>query len=309
MPLVGTAGAASAKATKATPHCTKHSHKARCQNTGAGGGTGGGTGTGTQISLQIDPEPLVETGQSEIHAVLQVEATASLAGDTVLIESSQLSASCLTVTYENLQTGGGGQTIPPTINVQFNSIGAVLDDDGNATVIVDGIDCAPGPSVIAADLEQAPYLTALSTLTADPPVVTQEGLSVSPRLGGLNQVLETGDSATSGNSDVYAVFYVETDPVYAEQTVEIGSTQLEDRCGQGWIWEAGNTGTANNFPVPGNGDNPEVSTLLDDDGNAVFMFKGASCAAGPSEVIADVEAGTHPTYVIEVTVVAPAPQI
>ena len=312
MPLVGTAGVASAKATKAAPHCTKHSHKASCQSTGSGGATGGGTGP--QMTLQIDPEPVVETGQSEIHAVLQVETLPSFAGDTVLIESSQLTASCGTVSYENLQVPGGlAQTIPPTVNVQPNQIGAVLDDDGNATVVVDGVDCAPGPSVILADLEQAPYLTAMSTLVADPPVVTAAGLTVNPRLGGLNQVLETGDSATSGNSDVYAVFYVETDPVYAEQPVEIGSAQLEGRCGQGWVWEAGNIGAGPgvNSPVVGDGvnTNPEVSTLLDDDGNAVFIFKGASCAAGPSQVIADVEAGTHTTYVAEYTVVAPEPVI
>jgi hypothetical protein len=311
MPLVGTAATASAKAAKAAPNCTKHPHKAACRTTGTGGASG--AGTGPQITLQIDPEPVVETGQSEIHAVLQVETLPSFAGDTVLIESSQLTASCLSVSYENLQVPGGlPQTIPPTINVQSNQIGAVLDDDGNATVVVDALNCAPGPSLIVADLEVAPYLTATSTLVADPPVVTAEGLTVNPRLGGLNQVLETGDSATSGNSDVYAVFYVETDPVYAEQPVEIGSSQLEGRCGQGWVWEAGNA-SAGAAPTvaAGNGVNAgtEVTTLLDDDGNAVFVFKGASCAAGPSQVIADVEAGTHPTYVAEFTVVAPEPVI
>jgi hypothetical protein len=136
---------------------------------------------------------------------------------------------------------------------------------------------------------------------------------VNPRYGGLNQVLETGDSATSGDSDVYAVFYVETDPVYAEQPVEIGSAQLEARCGEGWVWEAGNFGASpvDNSPVPGVGANTgeEVTTTLDDDGNAVFIFKGASCAAGPSQVIADVEAGTHPTYVAQFTVLPPAAQI
>ena len=31
--------------------------------------------------------------------------------------------------------------------------------------------------------------------------------------------------------------------------------------------------------------------IIDDDGNAVFVFKGISCAAGPSQVIAEVNAG------------------
>ena len=53
----------------------------------------------------------------------------------------------------------------------------------------------------------------------------------------------------------------------------------------------------------------KVNTILDDDGNAVFEFAGVSCAAGTSEVIADVLAGTHQTYVSEFTVLPPAPTI
>jgi hypothetical protein len=313
MPLIGVSGIAAARGTKAAaPKCVKHPTKPKCH--GAGGGTAGGP---PQITLQIDPQPVVETGQSEIHAVLQVESLPSFAGDAVNIDSSQLSASCRTVSFENLQVPGGGPpTVPPTPNVHLNHIDAVLDNDGNATVVVDGIDCAPGTSVIEADLEVAPFLTALSTLDALPPVVTPEGISVHPRFGGLNQILETGDTSTSGDSDVYAVFYVETNPVYAEQTVEIASSQLEGRCLQGWVWEAGNTagvgvGPGVHSPVSGQGVNTgaAVSTILDDDGNAVFIFKGASCAAGPSQVIADVLAGTHPTYVLQVTVLPPAPII
>jgi hypothetical protein len=52
-----------------------------------------------------------------------------------------------------------------------------------------------------------------------------------------------------------------------------------------------------------------VTTLLDDDGNAVFAFKGISCAAGDSTVIADVEAGTHDTYYMTYTITAPEPTI
>ena len=48
-----------------------------------------------------------------------------------------------------------------------------------------------------------------------------------------------------------------------------------------------------------------ATTTLDDDGNAVFVFYGASCAAGDSAVIADVDAGTHPTYVTTFSVNPP----
>jgi hypothetical protein len=44
-------------------------------------------------------------------------------------------------------------------------------------------------------------------------------------------------------------------------------------------------------------------------GNAVFGFFGSSCAAGTAQVIADVEAGSHPTYVLSYTVDPPAPTI
>jgi hypothetical protein len=45
----------------------------------------------------------------------------------------------------------------------------------------------------------------------------------------------------------------------------------------------------------------------DRNGNAVFIFMGQSCASGTSEVMADVLAGTHPTYVTDFTVDPPAP--
>ncbi|HVC71339.1 MAG TPA: hypothetical protein VNC61_13875 [Acidimicrobiales bacterium] len=50
-------------------------------------------------------------------------------------------------------------------------------------------------------------------------------------------------------------------------------------------------------------------STLDDDGNAVLVFFGSSCAAGPSAVIADVMAGTHPTCTTTFTVLPPAPTI
>ena len=318
LPLAVPAGVASAKSAKAaTSTCVKHPSRAKCRNAG-GGATGGGTGGGSaQITVQVDPQPVVETGQSEVHVVIQVEASPSFAGDLVNIDSSQLEAACGgTVLFENLQHGGVPEPVPPVILHIKNHIGAVLDDDGNATVVAEGTDCAPGTAVIEADLEVAPFLTALTTLVVSPPAVTPEGLTVYPRFGGLNQELETGDTAASGDSDIYAVFYVETSPVYAEQTVEIGSAQLEARCVEGWDWNAGNTGGAGAGPgistgLNGVGPNtgPEASTFLDDDGNAVFIFQGVSCASGPSQVIADVEAGSHPTYVTSFTVLPPAPVI
>jgi hypothetical protein len=188
-----------------------------------------------------------------------------------------------------------------------NSITVALDNDGNVTVALYANDCAPGTSVIEADLDVAPFLTALTTLTALPPQVTPEGLTGVP-----NNEVETGDttniSSPSGDSDVYAVFYVETSPVYAEQTAKIFSPQLEARCIEGYWWQGGNGGSVTSEPTGIINPNGPAS-ILDDDGNAVFVFFGASCAAGDSQIIAEVEAGTHPTYIFDYTILPPAPTI
>jgi len=286
LPVLGLSGPASAKSAS---KCSAHPNRPSCRKGGGGSGTGGGA---SSIYMTASPNPLVETGQSEIYAVIRIETSPSYAGDDLLLSSSQLEDTC---------TGGFGfgSIATGTLN-SGSSIKIALDDDGNATAVVAGQDCAPGSSVIEADLTTAPYLTALTTLVANPPVVTPEGITPSP-----SPEVETGDTSASGFSDVYAVFFVETNPVYAEQPVEISSAQLEGRCGEGWSWFAGNGGT----PASGTSVNQgaPAQTTLDDDGNAVFVFAGASCAAGDSEVIADVLAGTHPTYTTTYTISPPVP--
>jgi len=292
MPLLGMAGVASAKTAKHHVNCSlkKNAGKKACAAGGAGSG-----GTTTPIEVTVNPNPLVETGQSEIHAVIEVETSPAFAGDYVTISSQQVASSCAesSVFFDTVRTGS---ELPSHL-----TINTVLDDDGNATVGLTASDCAPGTDVISADLDGAPYLTALTTLDLYPPAVTNEGLTGYP-----NDEVETGDTTgtnASGDSDVYAVFYVETLPVYAEKTVEISSSQLSSRCGQGWWFFPGNYGA---FTDGSSSEAAYASTTVDDDGNAVFLFKGASCAAGDSQVIADVEAGTHPTYVLDYTILPPA---
>ena len=101
-------------------------------------------------------------------------------------------------------------------------------------------------------------------------------LTVSP-----NPMVETGDS------DVYAVFTVATDPVYAEQTVEIVA------------------GVANDGSFTGT----TAVAAIDDDGNATFTVLGASCASGPVQVTVLVEAGADPSTTLTFTIDPPAPQI
>ncbi len=288
MPLLGMAGIASAKA--AGPNCKLHPHRAGCK--GGGGGTGGST---PNIIVTVSPNPLIETGQSEIHAIVQVEANPSFAGDPVFIYSQQLVNSCETDSVIYYTSASGTLSVPSD-----DSITVILDDDGNATVELAGSNCAPGSSVVEADLVKAPYYTATTSLVANPPVPTTAGVTGYP-----NPEVETGDTTggpngPSGNSDVYAVFYVEDNPVYAEQEAMISSAQLQNRCGLGAVWTAGNGGT---------GTSTGAHTLLDDDGNAVFIFEGISCAAGDSTVIADIDAGTGDTFTTVYTISPPVPTV
>jgi len=234
--------------------------------------------TSCGLAVTVSPNPLVETGRSEVYAVVQVEACASYANDAVEIQSTQLAAVCKGgILFGSLQ---------PAPVLGLNSIRVVLDNDGNATVDVYGADCAPGKSLITADLTAAPYLTAMTTLDALPPGVTPTGV-----VGYPADEVETGDNpAINGLSDVYAVFYVETSPVYAEHTAEIDSQQLASRCLGGITWQSDLNGVTT-FST-----GPTATATIDNDGNAVFLFTGKGCAAGDSSVIAEIEAGLGPTY-------------
>jgi hypothetical protein len=113
-------------------------------------------------------------------------------------------------------------------------------------------------------------------------------ITVSP-----DPVIETGES------DVYLVISVAVGPTYAEQTVEIDSAGLADRCHQGsnWITDQGSfIGST-------------ASATIDDDGNATFMFFGASCAAGSTSVTTDVEAGNDQTDTTTIVIDPPAPPV
>src|SRR5579863_3315618 len=68
---------------------------------------------------------------SEVHVVLQIHTKASLAKDSIFIDSPQLSFECSSVTFETLQ--GGSPAAPRT---SANNIIVVLDSDGNTAVTV-----------------------------------------------------------------------------------------------------------------------------------------------------------------------------
>jgi hypothetical protein len=292
MPLLGLAGVASAAPVGSAKWCANHPIQAKktaaCSTKTGGGGTGGPPPV-TEIQVTVDPNPVIETGVSEIHAIIQVEAQPAFANDPVFIYSQQLINSCAPGSVEFYVNEGSTLSVPQGSSATVN-----LDNDGNATVEVSGSECAPGPSLVEADLVNAPYYTATTTLQANPPNVTTPGLTAFP-----NPEVEVGDGTSTG-SNVYAVFYFEDNPVYAETPIEISSAQLQNRCLGGHTWTAGNGGSGNSTGG---------TTTMDNDGNAVFIFEGISCAPGPSTVVGDLVQGTHDTFSTVFTITAPTPTI
>ena len=281
MTVLGVSGVASAKKPVGSPKWCKHHPKSSLC-------------TASDPSFTVSPNPLVLTGEDEIHAVIQLEDEAG-ADQQVLIDSSQMTNACGSVTFSDLQ--GVTPPLPPfatlTPATHTNEVTLSLDADGNADVVVSGTNCVPGSYLIEANFLE-PWLTGvLATLKVDSPATTTVGVTAEP-----GSEVETGNTAASGESDVYGVFYVETTSTYANTQVEISDIALETSCLGGWIWEPGNTSSGkssgNISGNPGNGGSgpgdlkntatDEPYTMIDGDSNAVFTFMGAECAASSALV-------------------------
>jgi hypothetical protein len=297
MPLLGMAGVASATKVKAsTRFCVKHPHHKVCKAKSGGGGTGGTGGPPPNIIVSVSPSPVQEVGTSEIDAVVQVEALDIFAGQKVDISSQQLSLDCLTLAWKSSAAG----TPSAVIGTGAGVTGVTLDNEGNATVELQGEDCAPGPNLVEADLHAAPYTTAQATLTATPPGVTKEPLIT----GAPNPEVETGDGGPGdAESQVYANFLIEESPVYAEQIVEVTSNQLTNRCEPGKTLWSSTPGLGGGGALIGT---IGVTAVLDNDGNAVVTFEGISCAAGQSEVDAELVGGTKDSFSTQYVISPPA---
>lgn len=257
-----------------------------------------------QILVRASPNPVVETANSAVAVVIQVESNPSNAGTPVTISSTQLFAHCTT------GTGTDPSPVFETYNSEITGpVTILLDNDGNASVLFEGANCAPGSALIDASLDGPPFSTAITKLVLTPPQVTPPGVKAFP-----NPEVEVGDQPLSfvsppGDqfnvaSEAQFVFYVETNPVYAEQSAHITSDQLTERC-QGSEWEdaADDVRIGSVFPFPVSG--IVAFSPIDNDGNAVFEFWGNSCAAGKSTVIAEILAG-GPTYSTQVNILPPA---
>ncbi len=233
--------------------------------------------------MTVDPAVEVETGSSEVHAVVQVSGP-TFAGETVTVDSTQLQGACVGgFAFETLQ--GGSVSAPVT----GASLSVVLDTLGRATVSVSASLCAPGISTIDATLASSPFTSASTKLTVDPPQPAAPGLSAFP----------TSEVETSGG-DVYAVFDVGMNRSFSGDTVSIDSAQLGADC-VGVRWEPGNGGTATT--------SGSAEATLDQNGNAVFVVEGSSCGAFPSVVQADLDAPPFTTYGSDFTIVSEVPAI
>jgi hypothetical protein len=298
MPLVGMAGVASATKVKAGPNCTKHPNRAVCK-AGGGGGTGGpgNPGVPPNIIVFASPGSVQEVGTSEADFVIQVEALPIFANQKVDISSQQLFLDCLTLDWRSSADGTTSDLIGNNV---AGVSGVILDNEGNATVEVQGEDCAPGLNSFEADLDKAPYTTAPNTVNLLPPGVTKF-----PTITGApNPEVETGDNAPgNAESQVYANFLIEEDPVYAEQIVDVTSGQLTGRC------EAGTTLWSSTPGLGGGGvliGTIGVSAVLDNDGNADVTFEGISCASGDSRIDAELVGGVKDSFFTTFTIKPPA---
>jgi hypothetical protein len=253
------------------------------------------------LTVTVSPTASREIGQSVVAAVIQVETSPSFAGDDVTIDASKLAASCKG--DFSLDTVQGGA--PNALVTAPNEMQVVLDDDGNVTLVASGENCAPGRRKIGVQLDVEPFYAATTTFKVKPPKATSSGMVGEPQAGGVTGETETGDTSDSGNSDVYALFYVETDAGYSGQTVEVDFSQLADSCSEGWEAEP----VTGEIPATDANTNPEITSPLDSNGDAAFLFVGATCGATTSQVKAAVQAAADPTYTTNFTVEPPAPVI
>ena len=244
---------------------------------------------GADLSVTVARTPQVESGLSEIHAIVQVSGPA-FGGDRVRIDSSQLQVSCSGgISFETLQ---GGSVAAP---VKGSSLTVALDGYGDATVTVGGSHCTPGSNAVQATLVPAPHTSASTILTIHPPAPTSTGISGLPA-----SELETGSGS------VYAVFYVGTSPVFAQDAIDIESSQLQSDCAGGWRLEPGDGGPAVWGP---DSESTEAQTTVDSDGNAAFVFEGRSCSPGTFSVSSELATPPHTTYQTSYTTVGSVPTI
>ncbi len=247
---------------------------------------------GKRICIVHSLPSFVEAGEkataSSLADIIEVECEPVYAGKEVTISDNEL--------YDQCKGELLWSNVLPFEPVKGSSFKVKLDNDGNAVAVLwGGPECAPGKSLIVADLEAAPNPTATTEFIAKPPAKTPTGVFAEPP--------RAVESDT--NSDVATIVHVEFPPEFAEETVNI-KTSLYGHCKYApklvWVGADG---------VEIASETNEIKGLqLDNDGNAfVVLLAGESCHPGPAFIEASLEEAPYTTVTTEFEVEAPRPTI
>jgi hypothetical protein len=151
--IISVAGPAAARNVPGSPPWCKHHPKSTLS---ACRPTGGGPPPSTNIT--VSPNPIVETGNSDVYAVISVAVDPVYAEQTVEIVSGLGNRCVGGVLWTTDQGAFSGSTATATI-----------DNDGNATFTVIGGACAAGSVQVIADVLAGANPTYTATFTIDPP--------------------------------------------------------------------------------------------------------------------------------------------
>ncbi len=225
---------------------------------------------------------------SSITDIVEVECDPTYAGTLVEFSSQELVERCHGISWSST-------TIGAKLEPSMNTITVPLDNDGAATVVLlPSGPCAPGESLITADLLSAPNTTVATGFTVLPPRPTEVGVFAIP-----SSAVESDTT-----SSVATIIQVEFPPEYAENLVSINLRQLYAKCRFPHIWWFGPSSEewVNNQSF--------YTVMLDNDGTAfALVVGGQSCSAGKVLVEASLEEAPYTTVTTEFEIKPPEPTL
>lgn len=242
---------------------------------------------------------------SSVADIIEVECLEEYAGEKVKVADQELWARCKNAAGEHLMSW----TVPPATPAEFADTSpeaeATLDNDGNATFVVWGTNCAKGETLVTADLEAGKHPTVINTFEVTPPKPTAEGVSVFPAVKEPKLEGEGAAMDNDVNSSMAAIIQVEFSPEFSEEFVNINDRQLFAKCkfGNKLVWVGPNEEEFATGPEAG-----IEKVQLDNDGNAfVVVIGGESCQAGKTLVEASLETAPYTTVWTDLNVLPPEP--
>ena len=243
----------------------------------------------TVASLPVFVDQGAANEASSIADIVEAHCDPVYAGSTVRIGDNELYDQCakkLSWSAASAFAPASGPSYKATLDHEGNAIGALWGGPG----------CAPGDTLLAADLDAPPYMAAYTTFFVGGPEPTEPGLYALTPDGESSQVESEGTGA------VATVLEVELPVAYAGDSVTIDAEALYDRCAVKTHFVA--VGPDGKVKTGSHGVFKKVQ--LDNDGNAfVVLLGGESCAAGASALSATLEAATALTVTSTFTVLAP----